>query len=230
MHPPFGFALFYLRAIAPPEVKTTDIYWGSLPWIALQLVLVGILIFWPESVTYWIADAPDARPGRGGAGARGAGDAGRRRRPGPAAAPELDLDLELTNAANKRLQHGGLAMKRRNFLKAAAGGGAAAALAAPAIAQTPAEGAVAPDLGLPALARHDLRRGRGLRRARQGDDRRQLRDRGLPGGRDRADAAGGRGGRHRHRRDDPHLLLLLLGQGPDLRARHRRSRSGSTRG
>ena len=58
MHPPFGFALFYLRAIAPKEVKTKDIYWGSLPWIALQLVLVGIMIFWPETVTYWISDAP----------------------------------------------------------------------------------------------------------------------------------------------------------------------------
>jgi tripartite ATP-independent transporter DctM subunit len=54
MHPPFGFALFYLRAIAPPEVKTAEIYWGSLPWIALQLALVGILVAWPESVTYWI--------------------------------------------------------------------------------------------------------------------------------------------------------------------------------
>ena len=58
MHPPFGFALFYLRAIAPKEVKTTDIYWGSLPWIVLQLVLVGILIAWPETVTYWIGEAP----------------------------------------------------------------------------------------------------------------------------------------------------------------------------
>ncbi|MGL4310789.1 MAG: TRAP transporter large permease, partial [Paracoccaceae bacterium] len=54
MHPPFGFALFYLRGIAPPEVKSRDIYLGSIPWIGLQLVLVGILIFWPESVTYWI--------------------------------------------------------------------------------------------------------------------------------------------------------------------------------
>jgi tripartite ATP-independent transporter DctM subunit len=54
MHPPFGFALFYLRAIAPKEVKTKEIYWGSLPWIALQLVLVAIMIFWPETVTYWI--------------------------------------------------------------------------------------------------------------------------------------------------------------------------------
>ena len=85
----------------------------------------------------------------------------------------------------------------------------------------PAEAAVAPDLGLPALARHDLRRRRDLLRARQGDDRRQLRDPGVPGGRDRADAAGRRGGRHQHRRDGAHLLLLLLGQGPDLRARHR---------
>ncbi|MFO1209746.1 MAG: TRAP transporter large permease subunit [Amaricoccus sp.] len=55
MHPPFGFALFYLRAIAPKEVKTSDIYWGSFPWIGLQLVLVAIMIFWPQSVTYWIA-------------------------------------------------------------------------------------------------------------------------------------------------------------------------------
>jgi tripartite ATP-independent transporter DctM subunit len=62
MHPPFGFALFYLRAIAPPEVKTTEIYWGSLPWIALQLVLVGILIAWPGSVTYWIAERPTLDP------------------------------------------------------------------------------------------------------------------------------------------------------------------------
>ena len=56
MHPPFGFALFYLRGIAPPAIKTTDIYWGALPWIGLQLLLVAILIFWPESVTYWIGE------------------------------------------------------------------------------------------------------------------------------------------------------------------------------
>jgi tripartite ATP-independent transporter DctM subunit len=56
MHPPFGFALFYLRGIAPPEVKSSDIYWGSVPWIGLQLILVAILIIWPESVTYWIGE------------------------------------------------------------------------------------------------------------------------------------------------------------------------------
>ncbi|MBP7243471.1 TRAP transporter large permease subunit [Amaricoccus sp.] len=56
MHPPFGFALFYLRGIAPPSVKTSEIYWGSIPWIGVQLLLVAILIFWPESVTYWIGE------------------------------------------------------------------------------------------------------------------------------------------------------------------------------
>jgi tripartite ATP-independent transporter DctM subunit len=56
MHPPFGFALFYLRGIAPPEVKSRDIYLGSIPWIGLQIILVCILIFWPESVTYWLGN------------------------------------------------------------------------------------------------------------------------------------------------------------------------------
>jgi tripartite ATP-independent transporter DctM subunit len=54
MHPPFGFALFYLRGIAPKEVRSNDIYWGAIPWVGLQLVLVAIVIFWPESVTYWL--------------------------------------------------------------------------------------------------------------------------------------------------------------------------------
>jgi TRAP-type mannitol/chloroaromatic compound transport system permease large subunit len=64
MHPPFGFALFYLRGIAPPSVKTTDIYWGAIPWVFLQLVLVTILIFWPESVTYWIEKGARTDPGK----------------------------------------------------------------------------------------------------------------------------------------------------------------------
>jgi TRAP-type mannitol/chloroaromatic compound transport system permease large subunit len=54
MHPPFGFALFYVRSIAPPEVRTRDIYLGAIPWLLLQLVLVAITIAWPESVTYWL--------------------------------------------------------------------------------------------------------------------------------------------------------------------------------
>ncbi|MCZ0733278.1 TRAP transporter large permease [Phreatobacter sp. AB_2022a] len=62
MHPPFGFALFYLRGVAPKEVKSSDIYWGSLPWIGLQVLLVFIVIAWPGSVTYWIGDETRADP------------------------------------------------------------------------------------------------------------------------------------------------------------------------
>jgi tripartite ATP-independent transporter DctM subunit len=62
MHPPFGFALFYLRGIAPPSVKTKDIYLGALPWVGLQLILVAVVIFWPESVTYWIDSGPTVDP------------------------------------------------------------------------------------------------------------------------------------------------------------------------
>jgi TRAP-type mannitol/chloroaromatic compound transport system permease large subunit len=51
MHPPFGFALFYLRSVAPPSVKSSDIYWGAVPWVLIQLVMVGLVIAFPELVT-----------------------------------------------------------------------------------------------------------------------------------------------------------------------------------
>jgi len=51
MHPPFGFALFYLRGVAPPSVKSSAIYWGAIPWVFLQLIMVAIVIAWPELVT-----------------------------------------------------------------------------------------------------------------------------------------------------------------------------------
>jgi len=54
MHPPFGLALFYLRGIAPKEVKSSDIYWGAVPWVVLQLMLVAILIYWPGLVTDFV--------------------------------------------------------------------------------------------------------------------------------------------------------------------------------
>jgi tripartite ATP-independent transporter DctM subunit len=57
MHPPFGFALFYLRSVAPKEVRSGDIYWGSIPWVLLQLIMVIIVIAWPQSVTVFL-DAP----------------------------------------------------------------------------------------------------------------------------------------------------------------------------
>jgi TRAP-type mannitol/chloroaromatic compound transport system permease large subunit len=54
MHPPFGFALFYLRGVAPKEVKSSDIYWGAIPWVLLQLVLVALVIAFPKQVTMFL--------------------------------------------------------------------------------------------------------------------------------------------------------------------------------
>ena len=63
MHPPFGFALFYLRGIAdtlhkngslPRKVESRDIYLGSIPFILLQLILVAVVIFVPQSVTIFL--------------------------------------------------------------------------------------------------------------------------------------------------------------------------------
>jgi tripartite ATP-independent transporter DctM subunit len=51
MHPPFGFALFYLRGIAPKSIKSSEIYIGAIPWVGLQMLLVAVLIFFPELVT-----------------------------------------------------------------------------------------------------------------------------------------------------------------------------------
>ncbi len=46
--PPFGFSLFYLKGVAPPGVKTTDIYRGVLPFILLQVAVVLLIIIFPE--------------------------------------------------------------------------------------------------------------------------------------------------------------------------------------
>jgi TRAP-type mannitol/chloroaromatic compound transport system permease large subunit len=51
LHPPFGFALFYLRGVAPKEVKSSDIYWGAMPWIGLQAIMVVLVIAFPITVT-----------------------------------------------------------------------------------------------------------------------------------------------------------------------------------
>jgi len=51
LHPPFGFALFYLRGVAPKEVKSSDIYWGAMPWIGLQTIMVILVIAFPITVT-----------------------------------------------------------------------------------------------------------------------------------------------------------------------------------
>ncbi|QCU89258.1 TRAP transporter large permease [Thiomicrorhabdus sediminis] len=50
--PPFGFALFYLKGVAPPELKTSDLYKGTIPFIIIQLGMLGVLAIWPEIVTW----------------------------------------------------------------------------------------------------------------------------------------------------------------------------------
>jgi TRAP-type mannitol/chloroaromatic compound transport system permease large subunit len=63
MHPPFGFALFYLRGISdtlykngslPRKVESRDIYMGSIPFIVIQLMLVAVVIFFPQTVTVFL--------------------------------------------------------------------------------------------------------------------------------------------------------------------------------
>ena len=68
MHPPFGFALFYLRGISdtlfknnaiPVKVESRDIYLGAIPWVVMQLLLVAIVIAFPQTVTAFL-DKPVA--------------------------------------------------------------------------------------------------------------------------------------------------------------------------
>ncbi|WMW82027.1 TRAP transporter large permease subunit [Undibacterium cyanobacteriorum] len=51
MHPPFGFALFYLRSVAPKAVKTSDIYWGAIPFVLAQIIMVALIIAFPSLVS-----------------------------------------------------------------------------------------------------------------------------------------------------------------------------------
>jgi hypothetical protein len=63
MHPPFGFALFYLRSVAPNKpykdhvtgkmtepVTTGQIYWGAIPFVVIQVIMVALVIFFPQLV------------------------------------------------------------------------------------------------------------------------------------------------------------------------------------
>ncbi|WP_341328124.1 TRAP transporter large permease subunit [Methylotuvimicrobium sp. KM2] len=50
--PPFGFALFYLRGVAPAEVSTGQIYKGVMPFIAIQLIMLAVLAYWPQLATW----------------------------------------------------------------------------------------------------------------------------------------------------------------------------------
>ena len=59
--PPFGFSLFYLKGVAPPEVTTTQIYRGIVPFIAIQLFCILIVVLWPEAVT-WLPEYLSKHP------------------------------------------------------------------------------------------------------------------------------------------------------------------------
>ncbi len=50
MHPPFGFALFYLRSVAPKSIRTSDIYWGAIPFVLIQLLMVTLVLIFPGLV------------------------------------------------------------------------------------------------------------------------------------------------------------------------------------
>lgn len=60
--PPFGFSLFYLKAAAPPEVRMTQIYRGILPFVAIQLLALALIIAFPQ-LTLWLPNVMDAWQG-----------------------------------------------------------------------------------------------------------------------------------------------------------------------
>jgi hypothetical protein len=77
MHPPFGFALFYLRSVAPTEpykdkitgkmtdpVTTGQIYYGAIPFVVIQCIMVGLVIAFPQMVMHYKSQAPTIDPSK----------------------------------------------------------------------------------------------------------------------------------------------------------------------
>jgi TRAP-type mannitol/chloroaromatic compound transport system permease large subunit len=75
MHPPFGFALFYLRSVAPARayldkltgrtmepVTTGQIYWGAIPFVGLQILMIALVIAFPQMVLVYKGAAPTVDP------------------------------------------------------------------------------------------------------------------------------------------------------------------------
>ena len=75
MHPPFGFALFYLRSVAPakdyldkltkkmiPRVTTGQIYWGAVPFVLIQIIMIGLVIAFPQMVMVYKAGESKVNP------------------------------------------------------------------------------------------------------------------------------------------------------------------------
>jgi len=60
--PPFGFSLFYLKAVAPPEIRIQDIYWGIIPFVGLQIITIATLIIFPE-IVLWLPNLMDKMQG-----------------------------------------------------------------------------------------------------------------------------------------------------------------------
>ncbi|WP_093968812.1 TRAP transporter large permease [Actibacterium lipolyticum] len=54
LSPPFGPAAFYLKSVAPPDISLTDIFRGFLPFIALQLCALSVLLIWPPIITIFL--------------------------------------------------------------------------------------------------------------------------------------------------------------------------------
>jgi tripartite ATP-independent transporter DctM subunit len=54
LSPPFGFSLFYLKGVAPPEVTTAHLYRGIIPFILLQLLLLILIMFFPQLMFFWL--------------------------------------------------------------------------------------------------------------------------------------------------------------------------------
>ena len=58
--PPFGFALFYLKGVAPKSISTADIYRGATPFVLIQLVILIVFILFPDIVTFlpqWLSSS-----------------------------------------------------------------------------------------------------------------------------------------------------------------------------
>jgi tripartite ATP-independent transporter DctM subunit len=77
MHPPFGFALFYLRSVAPKEpyidrisgkrtegITTGQIYWGAMPFVVIQVIMVLLVIFFPAMVMHYKGTGPTIDPSK----------------------------------------------------------------------------------------------------------------------------------------------------------------------
>lgn len=67
LHPPFGFALFYLRSVAPKSIRTPEIYWGAVPFVIIQILMISVVIAFPQIVTGNISEAAGALKGSGAA-------------------------------------------------------------------------------------------------------------------------------------------------------------------